>query len=162
VPEVEGTDEKEVYAFFGLCSYYGQILEQGVINLAVVLRARGLTRVTGQDVVRLFDDFEQRTVGQLVRDVRQQVDFSQDLENALRVAVRDRNYLAHGFFSRHVVDFCSNPGRLAMIRELRELTVRFQTTDRMLDSVTLPLWERLGMTQEILETGSCLDGAGSR
>lgn len=29
VPEPEGTDMKEVYAFYGLCSYSAQVLERG-------------------------------------------------------------------------------------------------------------------------------------
>jgi hypothetical protein len=124
VPEPEGADEKEVYAFFGLCSYYGQVLERGVINLAVVLQARGLTQVTGDDVVRAFSELENRTLGQLVRDVRCQIALSEDLEAALKDAVRDRNYLAHRFFANHDVDFCTSRGRHAMIAELRDLTAR--------------------------------------
>jgi hypothetical protein len=38
-----------------------------------------------------------------------------------------------------------------MIDELRSMTSRFQATDRRLDSITLPLWEKLGIAQALME-----------
>lgn len=151
IPAPEGTDEKEVYAFFGLCSYYGQVLERGLINLAVVLNVRGATHVTRDDVVAAFERVEVKTLGQLIRDVKGVVSIPDELEAALSTALRDRNCLAHRFFATHDVDFCSNPGRRNMIEELRDMTARFQATDRLLDSITLPLWEKLGFTQAMME-----------
>jgi hypothetical protein len=39
-----------------------------------------------------------------------------------------------------------------MIEELRKIDFRFQETDRLVDSITLPLWADLGITQEIIES----------
>ena len=39
-----------------------------------------------------------------------------------------------------------------MIEELRLITARIQTADRLLDSITLPLWENLGISQSMLES----------
>ena len=61
VPEPEGTDAREVFAFFGLCAYRAQVLEQGVVNLVTVLHARGLTRVTRQAIENAFDTAERKT-----------------------------------------------------------------------------------------------------
>lgn len=152
IPDPEGTDVKEVYAFFGLCSYYGQVLERGLINLAVVLNVRGATHVTGDDVVAAFERIEVKTLGQLIGDVRRMVPIPDELGAALSTALHDRNCLAHRFFTIRDVDFCSNPGRRNMIEELRDMTARFQATDRLLDSITLPLWEKLGFTQAMMES----------
>ena len=50
-PEPEDTGQKEVYAFFGLCSYYAQVFKQGVVNLAVGLRVRGLTTLRDDEAI---------------------------------------------------------------------------------------------------------------
>jgi hypothetical protein len=151
VPHPEGSDPKEVFAFFGLCSYCLQVLEQGLINLAVALRIRGLTRLTDRDFVVLFEEMGRKTLGQLIGDVRRQIDVSSDLEDTLRGALHDRNYIAHQFFAIHDIDFASDRGRTAMINELRQITKRIQAIDRQLESVTHPLFERLGLTAEMVQ-----------
>jgi hypothetical protein len=151
IPEPEGTDPKEVFAFFGLCAYYGQVLERGLVNLATILHARGLTRVTRQDVLDAFDREERKTMGTLIKDLKSKVTVPSSLEAKLKAAVSDRNYLAHRFFVVHDVDILSSPGRRDMIAELRDMATRFQWADSDLESITLPLWERLGLTQERLE-----------
>jgi len=152
IPEPESTDEKEVFAFFGLCSYCAQVLEGGLINLAVVLHSRGLTSVTWQEIEAAFERIERKTFGQLMNDVRRRVTVSAAIEAALEAALRDRNYLAHRFWATHDVDFGSNPGRKDMIEELRKVTARFQTADRLLEAITLPLWEDLGISQSMMES----------
>ena len=56
VPEPDGDDTKEVYAFFGLAAYSGQVLERGLLNLATIMRLRA----TGAATV---DDYESRVRG---------------------------------------------------------------------------------------------------
>lgn len=149
IPEPEDTGEKEVYAFFGLCSYYAQVLEQGVVLLAVALRARGLTDLTGAAVSVGFDQADRKTLGQLLHDVRHRVEITSDTEAGLNRALMDRNHLFHRFFVKHDVDFGSNSGRKEMIDELRVMTQRFQETDRRVDAIWIPLWEALGITPEL-------------
>lgn len=151
VPEPETNDEKEVFAFFGLCSYSAQVLEGGLINLAVILHARGLSAVTREAVEQAFDRAERQTLGQLIADVRRKVDVPLDIESALNRTLDDRNYLAHRFFTTHDVDFRSATGRRAMIWELRDMTVSFQETNHVVEAMTLPLWARIGITKDLLE-----------
>jgi hypothetical protein len=58
VPVPEDSDPKEVYAFFGLCAFHAQVLEQGLINLVVGLKTRGLTQITEVDIIKAFDRME--------------------------------------------------------------------------------------------------------
>ena len=109
IPEREGT-----LTFFGLCSYCAQVLERGLINLAVVLHARGLTSLTSQEVEAAFERMERRTFGQLMNDVRGRVAVSAVIEATLEAALRHRNYRAHRFWVAHDIDFGSNPGRTAL------------------------------------------------
>ena len=145
IPEAEGSDPKEVFAFFGLCSYCAQVLEQGLINLAVALHVRGLTKLTGNDFDLLFDELGKKTLGQLIKDVGRLVKVSDKLESSIAEALRDRNYLVHKFYVTH--------GRQNMIEELRQIATRTRSVDHEVELITHPLWERLGLTREIIEAG---------
>ena len=41
--------------------------------------------------------------------------------------------------------------RRAMITELRDMTLRFQQTDRAVETMNLPLWPKIGITKDVLE-----------
>jgi hypothetical protein len=151
VPPAEGSEPKEVFAFFGLCAYQAQVLEHGLLNLLVPLRLRGLTRLSSDDVQKAFVANERKTLGQLINDVACQVPFPADLATRLKEALGKRNHLIHGFFATHNIDFMSAAGRSDMIKKLRTTTLELQAVDRELEPITSSLWQRLGMTDEILE-----------
>jgi hypothetical protein len=46
IPEPNYDDPNELYTFFGVTFYYAQCLEQGIVNLAVALRASGIGGLT--------------------------------------------------------------------------------------------------------------------
>jgi hypothetical protein len=151
IPELEGTGPKEVFAFFGLCSYCAQLLGQGLANLAVALHIRGLTRLGPGDASAAFERTDRKTLGQLLCEVRRKVTVPQETEEALAKALDDRNLLSHRFFAQHADDFLSDCGRGDMIAELRSMATRLQTADRLVDELAIPLWERLGVTRERVE-----------
>lgn len=151
IPEPQESDVKEVFAFFGLCVFNAQVLEQGLTNLAVGLRARGVSRLTNKDFDDLFDKIGRKTLGWLIGDVRRYINVSSELEDALAEALRDRNYVTHRFFVVHDIDFMSERGRMHMIDELRQITRRIQSVDREIESLTHSLWEQLGLTADIVQ-----------
>lgn len=122
-----------------------------MVNLAVGLRVRGLTGLTAPKVSDVFDRVDRKTLGQLLHDVRRQVQIPDDTERRLAEALGDRNDLFHRFFVEHDVDFGSDPGRGQMIDELRAMTRRLQETDRLVDAIWIPLWESLGLSRELME-----------
>ncbi len=149
--EPEGSDAKEVFTFFGLCSYNAQVLEEGLVNLAVGLRALKLTSLTMDDFESLFHKMHKMTFGQLMIDIRRYVNVSAELEEEIVAVLNDRNYLTHGFFRKHDIEFTSNRGRIKMIEELRWITERIRNVDHELELITHSLWERLGATQEMFQ-----------
>jgi len=53
---------------------------------------------------------------------------------------------------KHDIDFMSERGRALMITELIGITDRFQRIDGLLEkSITIPLWRRLGITQDVMQ-----------
>lgn len=102
------------------------------------MHARGLTQLVADEVSAAVDRADRKTLGQLLNDVRREVNMPHETEAALQRALQDRNYLFHWFFVNHDVDFESNPGRRNMIAELRAMASRFQEIDRLVDAVWIP------------------------
>ena len=70
VPTPDYDDPKELFAFFGLTFYAAQLLEQGIVNLAVAARAAGNQQITPQLINDLYDSVDRNTFGQVLRIVR--------------------------------------------------------------------------------------------
>lgn len=151
VPEREGSNPKEVFAFFGLAAYHAQVLEQELMILAVMLHVSGRTGVTRADVDALFDTFEARTLGQLLREARSLTEVPGSLDAQLAEALRRRNDLAHRFFARRSEDFMSDAGRVEMTEELRDTTHLFEEVDAAVTAIREPLSERLRVSQDVAQ-----------
>jgi len=151
VPEREGDDAKEVFAFFGLAAYYAQVLEQELLLFASMLNLSGQTALTPAVVGELFARLEARTLGQLVREARQLTTIPLEVEVNLSRALRERNRLAHTFFAEHAQEFMSAGGRIRMIDELRAATEQFQAVDRAITALREPLSTRLGITKDVAQ-----------
>lgn len=151
VPEREGSEAKEVFAFFGLAMYHGQVFEQELIIFAVMLHLSSRTQITRADVDKLFETFEARTVGQLLREARSLTVIPSDLEPRLAQALRVRNDLAYSFFARHSEDFMSDTGRVEMIDELRAATALFEEVDAAVTAIREPLSQKLGISAELAQ-----------
>jgi hypothetical protein len=141
LPPPDGFGTKEVHAFFGLTAYLGQVLEKGLMNMAVALQLRNAGRLTREFADELFDTMETQTFGQLLKAAREFIAIPQSLDAPLGAALNKRNYLAHHFFAVHSENFMSEVGRKE----------RFKATDSELDKIFLPLSKRLGFTQERVE-----------
>src|SRR5437867_2890059 len=129
-----------------------------------MLRLSGRTRVTQADVDSLFDTFETRTFGQLLREARSLIAVPTDLDTKLAEALRRRNDLAHRFFARLSEDSMSDAGRIEMIDELRNTILLFEEVDTAMTAIREPLSERLGISREMgqKELDSMLARAATR
>jgi hypothetical protein len=147
VPEAEGNDPKEVFAFFGLAAYCAQVLEQELILFASTLELSRRTGVVRSDVEALLETLDSRTLGRLISEARRLTKIPRDLDMSLDEALRLRNLLAHRFFERHSEDFISNAGRADMIRELRTSALAFKKVDKAVTALRGPLSRALGITE---------------
>src|SRR5688500_20175688 len=111
IPDPDYDDPKETFAFFGLTFYYAQVLEQGIVNLAGALNAKGVPGVTVGDVNTLYESMNEKTFGQVSRAAQKVIDISNPLAADLEAAVKKRNFLAHRFFVEHDTDHMTAGGR---------------------------------------------------
>jgi hypothetical protein len=149
---------KDVYANFGLALYMANVLEHGLANALMI--AELLPRRAGKPVPRKeweaeFDAFMDQqyaaTLGRLVRALRAATSVPAELESLLARALEKRNFLAHHYFRGRAETFMSYEGREAMLRELEEARVLFETADDRLADVVTPLREKYGLTDEKLK-----------
>ena len=76
IPPIGGVDQKEVYAFFGLASYAGQCLEKGMVNFAMAYKLLDESALSQKQWLSLYDGFNSKTFGFLLRVVKDRVNIS--------------------------------------------------------------------------------------
>jgi hypothetical protein len=151
IPEPDYNDQKELYAFFGLTFYHVQVLEQGLVNLAVALQAKGIGNVTVRDVNDLFGGIEGKTFGNVLNAARKLTRFPASIDTDLQTALNYRNYLAHKFFVVHSRNMLTRAGQVKMIEELRSMLKFILLVDAEFDKVWIAAWGVLGVDQKWFE-----------
>jgi hypothetical protein len=147
VPVAEGTDVKEVYAFYGLAAYQAQVLEKALVNLVIGLDADGVP-VRRSHFDTLFDRFDPQAFAQLVSVTGARVAFPEPAQQLLAEALRRRHHLAHHFYADHAAAFTTDEGRALMIEELRLLVQLLQRAGGEVEKLYLPLLLKHGMTED--------------
>ena len=150
-PQPEYDDPKELYAFFGLAFYKANVLEHGVMNLAVALMAEGNLGITVDDVNHLYESFETKTFGQVVRVAKERYKFSDEFSRDLDKALEYRNHLAHGFFREHDIDHMGASGRRKMIDELVTIWTHIAKVDKVMDEYWMSAWAKYGISKDWIE-----------
>ena len=151
IPQPDYDDPKELYAFFGLTFYAAQVLEQGIVNLAVALRAGGDPKITNQLVLDLYDDVGTKTFGRVLHIARDHMTIPATIDTDLTVANRKRNHLAHHFFVEHDHDILTDAGRRKCIDLLVDDLRFFKRVDTDFDPIWQGAWARLGVTQDVID-----------
>ena len=151
IPEPDYDDPRGIYSFFGLTSYMANVLEHGVMNLVVALLSKDVSGITVGDVDRLYESFDRKTFGQVIRVAQARFDFSESFAAKLELALDHRNYLAHSFFIIRDIDILTKSGRRKMIDELIEILEHLKKVDQEMDKMWISAWEHLGITKEWIE-----------
>jgi hypothetical protein len=149
IPEPDYSDDKEVYAFFGLASYYSQIIEQGILNITVALKLRENNIINPDTINKEFDCFEKKTLGYLIHEIKKEVPNNNNFEIELKKILGKRNYLAHSFYVNHDCNILEFDGRIKMIDELREIISLFKEFDKKMDKIMMRLWKKYGFTEDL-------------
>jgi len=154
----EGNHIKEVYAHFGLALYLAQVLEHGIVNALVytdLIPRRTGNVTTQQQWAQEFDIFMdghfEKTLGRLIKTLKNHVAVPKSLEEDLSKAQKLRNFLAHAFFRERSVEFMSFPGREKMIEELETAQTQLRLADKNLDKLIEPYRKKIGFTDELLQ-----------
>lgn len=137
--------------------YWAQCLEQSIFQHLLLFDhfpTAVQTYTTPEAWAESVDQYEARelsqTMGKLIRRLRDAGQPTASIEQLLDRALKNRNWLAHGYFSDRALDFVSPDGRTRMLVELDTLRNLFESTADEIDAVTMPLARRYGLTDEKL------------
>jgi len=142
---------KTVYAHAGLALYLSQCFEKGIENFLMLN-----SRVTGQCItLEQLDAFEEsiekRTLGRLLRDLKEHVDLKEGGADTLAEALQRRNFLAHRFFKERAEEFFSEAGRDRMVSELEKDQELLREADLKVSLICKALFRFLGISEEAIE-----------
>ena len=147
-----------MYARFGLAVYHSQVLEHGIVNALVFvdLIPNKMRKVSTQaawesNVDMFMDSHFESTMGRLMKSLRDIAVVPTELDDMLRLALKRRNWLAHGFFRANAENFMTTEGRLEMLAELDYCRTCFRGADSRLEETVRPLRENAGVTEEMIE-----------
>lgn len=146
IPTPEGDSAKEVFTYFGLASYWVQILEKGYLQLTVTLGILEVESLSKEFYDSLWTKHEKLSLGRLLNSANKKITISDELKQLSLESLDKRNYLIHNFFWRHSQDFLSKKGRKLMINELISLIKLYRQTDKKLSVLLMKLMNKQGIT----------------
>jgi len=151
IPEPNYDNPSEVFAFVGLALYSANLLETSIVNLATVLDSEKVAVIKRETFIRLFETFETKTFGQLLKATRKLMPIPDEVDSKLEIALKKRNHLAHGFFREHSSDLMHPVGKQKIINELRDMIAVFQSADKLITPIYLLLWKKYGITKDSID-----------
>jgi hypothetical protein len=153
----ESDQIRDVYAHFGLAVYLAQCVEQSIFQHLLFLDhfPKAIAEFTSKEAwVSAFDEFEARelgqTMGKLIRRMKEAGQPTDQIQALLTQTLKQRNWLAHGYFADRAVEFTRELGREKMIPELEELQALFREAAAKIDALTMPVARKYGLTEEAL------------
>ena len=148
---------RDIYAHFGLAIYQAQCLEHGLVNALVVLDhipSKRKLATSLKEWSESLDSFMESkfefTLGRMIRELSAVTAVDPGLQSVLSLALKRRNWLAHGYFKDRAEDFLTQKGRAKMLAELLESQQLLADADAALEHATKPARERIGLTDEVL------------
>ena len=151
IPDAESSDEKEVFAFFGLASFNAQSAEKSLVNFTMAYKLIDQSSLTQEQWLELYEHLNSQTFGRLLNQIKTKVQLPDELVEHLNLSLQKRNCLAHDFFYDHAVLMSDESGRKKVIKKLQKLIKLFQITDLAVESLSLKVWKKFGITEEWIE-----------
>ena len=145
---LEAQQRREVFARFGLAMYHAQCLERQLGLMLASMFNRQFLEAPPEDRDAFYDRELSKTLGQMVRALKNTISIPPTLEDRLKKAVDIRNWLAHRYFREREREILSLREREHMISELQEQADFLQALDREFTEIMEKWMERLGVSKE--------------
>lgn len=144
----ENERNQELLAELGLALFVAQAVEYHIVSLLAAAAIRDRKEIPRDGIRELMDTRYRRTLGRLIREVREGVDLSDDAIRFLEIALPARNWLTHHFYRQYAgaafSDRMSHEA-LTLVRHAREL---FEATLDELARETTRVLGEAGITEE--------------
>lgn len=100
------------------------------------------------------DLFSQKTLGQLLKRLREKIEPPSELNDCFSVGWSNRNWIVHEFLHRTVQDLSSPKGRLTTISKLVEARQKVKTADVLANRVLDMYLKKYGMSVATLKANA--------
>ncbi len=140
---------REVYARYGLAMYSAQLLETGLIQFVVTLRADAGNLNTQQEYDEEWDKLAKMTFGQLLKTIDPSLldpATAQEMDKALAL----RNRLAHKYFWEKAAEMLGEKTKEQMVNELQGYADYFKSLDEKVTEKIYAWAKRCGIDLEKL------------
>jgi len=149
----DGSQHKEIYAFFGLAMYQASVFEVAVANAIVPFKIaieQG-SFATREEFHEAFDlemasQFK-RGLGDLLRTLGKVHALPKELGGQFHRVLDRRNFLAHHFFRENAETFYSVAGREEMLGFIRSSIAMFDDATDALADFLQPKLDAVGLTK---------------
>ncbi|MDW7760678.1 MAG: hypothetical protein SCM96_08575 [Acidobacteriota bacterium] len=117
--KTEGIEFNAVFARFGAAVQYAQFFEVALGDLLVTFAKIGEVPPSVEEIGRLDEALQKKTLGALLNRLASKASFSDDRVTTLWAeALTTRNFLAHRFFIERESHFGDEAGRRGLLNEL--------------------------------------------
>jgi len=150
---VDGPDDdliRDMYARFGLAYYQSECLHRGLCFVLALTGLPSRDMITGPRVEERLAQAFSLTLGDVAAKLEEVL--PAELAADIRVAVATRNFLAHHFWFERAHLMFSATNVCQLISELDGYARMFDRLDVRVDEWSEPTLQKLGLTDEILQT----------
>lgn len=144
---MEKQQSKELFSYFGLAVYYGQALEQQLVNLIMVMKLKEGKIPSEDDFAEVYQRKLSNSLGQLVNEIRHYFPFSAEDTEELLSIWKDRNYIVHDYFKEKILNTFTDIGRQSMLKELKSFKNRAKRLESKLQGYTNQLYKQLELSE---------------
>ncbi len=148
--DYDSQQRRETFALYGLAMYHAQCFEKSLVILFSVAYNKEYFRSSFDKREEYFNQYFQKTAGQLVSRIKAIVLVPDDLEITLIQAVKKRNWLAHDYFWEKSIDLLTTEGRDKLITELTDISDYFSQIDERLTLIYQKIFNKVGLTEEVV------------
>ncbi|GGH60002.1 hypothetical protein ACN9MH_11405 [Paenibacillus silvae] len=154
---LDSEHSRELFAYYGLAVYYGQALEQQLVNLILLTKMSQGKVVTEEELEELYERKMSSSLGQLIHEARHHFTFSEEETDRLNELWQQRNRIVHHYFKERIHETFSPEGRSRMIKELDDFKERAQELEITLQQYTGAWIAELGLNAESAAAWAALE-----
>ena len=151
VPNDKVADElTPVFLEMGKAVYICQCLES---SLCLLLATMAHEAARGEEGAfqASWDFHSEKTLGNLLKLLREQIEVPKDVDDYLRVGLKNRNEIVHGFLTKSAMRLLDPKGRLEVEEELAKLKKEVKRRDVLVNKLLDTLLKKYGLSNEILK-----------
>lgn len=149
-PPIDPNELKPLFYWAGLTLHGCQLLEYGVKVLLVTMGELGFGGFRLDEAISIIEDERKKTLGQVLRCIRERVTFSEGWASSLEEGLRSRNRFIHGFLSDSTERIVDPATRAQVITDIKAIRLTVLSADKSVRQILETLFVYAGLNWDNL------------